>query len=666
MERAVVREETESTITFRWNGSTRPATAPDTTPGVPAETKLSLPAGVALEVVSQRLPISDAEASQASSERLATTLIDGEGWFRCNGIGPGLESEWREVCRVRPAGPFPEPSTWTVRVAELQGDAPSAGSAIPFEMEVTVRALAPGTIASLGETLDFEAAAHDGVKLRGHVYVPAGPGPFATVLIYQPYWNHGGSVASDALARGYDARATLVRPWGTFLDAGFAVAAVNSRGSGLSDGCYEYMNHPRNGPDANAVVDAIAAQPWSNGRVGMYGVSYPAATQFAAIGSDPSPQLAAVMPLSGEWDEWNFLAIWGASYVGAESHPTNRNFQQGLGGAGFLAGAQSQRVSAPTPEHWCQDTVMSQYNWNQLILNGDKTEWFQARDLRDGIEQSKVPIFMTNGLTDGEGSHRSTPYDLWNLVSAPQRWLLGQYPHGAPGRDYVGFNWDYAIPWFDHYLRDGPAIETGIVDYQDDRGAWHRADSWPPAGTRVELFLSDGRLVDDKSTVKTSEQRAVNNDAETAGPGDCGVTAMYVSEPFDQEVLLAGEFYVNFTATSTAPNGNVAAYVFASPTDPGCGTPLSSGAEGEHLLRYALSDLRHRGHLEQGEEVVPGTPLTMSMRSFPFAARVPEGERLVLVIASGHPDLTPKPFQPILTVSTGPQLEGRLSFTIVD
>ncbi|HLE47951.1 MAG TPA: CocE/NonD family hydrolase [Candidatus Thermoplasmatota archaeon] len=651
MAAASILNESATHITFRWS-----ATAPaSVTPGVRvfglASTTLTLPPGALLDVLTER-------AAVRGTDLLETKLVDPQGYSRCSGRGPGLGPEWREVCHVRPVGPLAQHATWAVRV-ENHGTSPAS-----FTLDVTVRIVPAQTMAALQDMVPLEATAKDGVKLRGHVYLPEGPGPFGTVLVFMPYWNHGGSVASNGLAITLDGRRGLAA-YGAFLQAGFAVAAVNSRGSGISDGCYEYMNHPKNGQDANAVVDAIAAQPWSNGRVGMYGVSYAAATQFAAIAHDPSRHLRAVIPVSGEWDEWNFMGIWGAAYDGAASHPTRRNFEQGMGGAGMIAAAESQRVAMPTPLHWCQDTAMSQWNWDQLILNGDKNEWFRKLDLRQGIERSSVPFFLTNGLTDGEGSHRSTPYDLWDLVHAPQRWTLAQSGHGTPGFDTIAFWWDYAIPWFDHYLRDGPALDTELVDYQDDSRRWNRAERWPPPGTQTELFLSEGKLVADRASVRASEQRAANRDTAIAGPTDCGLAAIYVSEPLARETLIAGEFRANFTATSTTPNGNVAAYLYRTKNVPTCGTPVAPGDSGV-LLRYALSDLRHRGHLEQGTDATPGAAVAMSTRSYPLAARVPAGERLVLVIGAGHPDLFAKPYQPFLSVTTGPQIEGRLVLNVVD
>jgi predicted acyl esterase len=64
-----------------------------------------------------------------------------------------------------------------------------------------------------------------------------------------------------------------------------------------------------------------------------------------------------------------------------------------------------------------------------------------------------------------------------------------------------------AIGWFDHYLRAGPQVTApGIVEYQDDTGAWHTAPSWPPPAESVPLYLSGQELIANRSGVKPSQR----------------------------------------------------------------------------------------------------------------------------------------------------------------
>lgn len=155
--------------------------------------------------------------------------------------------------------------------------------------------------------LPFSATAHDGVELRGHVYIPeqADP-PFATVLYWSPYWNTAIATPSDHLPSEDGSNETLHAFGGLhrLIREGFAVAAVNLRGTGISEGCFQWGS-PVDFGDGYVVVETLADEPWSNGKIGMYGLSYDAYAQTLAIAGNP-PCLEAVVPVDGVIDVWKF------------------------------------------------------------------------------------------------------------------------------------------------------------------------------------------------------------------------------------------------------------------------------------------------------------------------------------------------------------------------
>ncbi len=254
-----------------------------------------------------------------------------------------------------------------------------------------------------------------------------------------------------------DGEETMLPGYGrdVLLEAGYAVALVSLRGTGRSDGCYSYMNHPQNGPDANAVIDAIAAEPWSDGNVGMHGISYHGATQYDAVAYGPSPHLKAVVPVSGEWDEWNMLgSSYGAASRAALYHPGHRNREQGQGVTVHPSGSvwvNPERVNA---NHWCESTPDPETAHWQFALDGDKVGWFAERDLKEKLRGKRVPFFATFGL--GYDGHTPQTNGLWEVMPTPRRLMLGPWDHQPPTSDWEWFTRVHAIPWFDHYLRGGP------------------------------------------------------------------------------------------------------------------------------------------------------------------------------------------------------------------
>ena len=121
----------------------------------------------------------------------------------------------------------------------------------------------------------------DGTDLAYTVVRPAGDGPFPTLFEYSGY--NPGRSADD----GYIDR--FVRASGHY-----AYVGVNLRGTGCSEGTFDFFQ-PQEAKDGAAVVEWITEQPWSDGKVGMIGKSYPGITQLFVAAEDPDG-LEAIAP----------------------------------------------------------------------------------------------------------------------------------------------------------------------------------------------------------------------------------------------------------------------------------------------------------------------------------------------------------------------------------
>jgi predicted acyl esterase len=134
-----------------------------------------------------------------------------------------------------------------------------------------------------------------------------------------------------------------------------------------------------------------------------------------------------------------------------------------------------------------------------------------------------------------------------------------------------------------------------------------------------------------------------------------------VSPPLAQDVLLAGNFHVNLTLTSTLPDGNLAVFLYRTTAEGTC--PDTSVVE----VRRALTDLRHaRAPGDPGSEFPVATPTEVNLVSHPFAAPVKAGERLVLAVGGSAIELTPEARYPALTVTTGSDVLGQVTVPVVE
>lgn len=522
---------------------------------------------------------------------------------------------------------------------------------------------------SLKEIKPFAATAKDGIRLAGHVYIPDAPPPVPVVLEYSPYHNQQQD-PSDKREQVADGRRTMTGNHRPLLEAGFAVALVNLRGTGISGGCVQWGTST-DLEDVALVIESLAAQPWSNGRVGMVGTSYPGWTQYMALASK-APSLKAVIPVSGLIDLHSLLSRNGATLSIGPVVTTQWHALYSLGEMAYppidsRGGSVNHNECGPRVAEDLRESM-------QLYAVGDRNAYWEARDIRDKVRESNVPILFTNGLTDGEG-HILQFEGLWDMIQHPnKRMMIGQWGHGGtahPSGEWVNMR----VAWFDHWLRDGPAVlETGVVEYQDDLRQWHTTDRWPPASNATTLFLSSGAIEAARDKVAPSSQ-TLQSTSYNPCPGVCTdglvdtphqpvcapTSALYVSPPLKEDVLLAGNFHVNLTVSSTLPDGNFAVYLYRTVGNGQC--PDTQVVE----VRRALSDLRHaRAPGHSGADFPVNTPTAVNLVSHPFAAQLKAGERLVLAVGGGSTELTPEARLPALTVSTGGSAQGQITIPVVE
>jgi putative CocE/NonD family hydrolase len=164
----------------------------------------------------------------------------------------------------------------------------------------------------------------DGTCLRYTLLLPSVKGRFPTVLVYDTYSAGSGPLPGSPMIGSHP---------DAFLAAGYAVLGVNVRGTGCSQGTWDpFATEGRDGRD---VVEWIAHQPWSDGRVGEIGVSDSSINALLVAEQRP-PHLQAITVIATEADlyrgvaypggiynhgmtTWWSLAQWQLSLIGAQA-----------------------------------------------------------------------------------------------------------------------------------------------------------------------------------------------------------------------------------------------------------------------------------------------------------------------------------------------------------
>jgi uncharacterized protein len=209
---------------------------------------------------------------------------------------------------------------------------------------------------------DVPIATDDGVLLRADIFLPVAAGRYATILSYGPY-GKGLSFQSvykgpwDRMVAAYpeiaEGSSNRYQSWEVvdpekWVPDGYVCIRVDSRGAGRSSGRIDNFSK-REARDLHDCIEWAAGQEWSNGKVGLSGVSYYAMMQWAAAALRP-PHLAAICVWEGAIDFYRDVARHGGIYTQFLSSWFNRQvvpLQHGYGERGARNGITGELVAGP-------------------------------------------------------------------------------------------------------------------------------------------------------------------------------------------------------------------------------------------------------------------------------------------------------------------------------
>jgi uncharacterized protein len=313
---------------------------------------------------------------------------------------------------------------------------------------------------------DVTIPASDGVNLVGDVYLPAAQGKFPAVVDMEPY---GRSSATP------------------FLEAGYAHVNTDVRGSGKSGGALCLLCR-REQLDVYDVVEWIAKQPWSNGKVALSGYSYSAITALLGAALRP-PHLSAVIVGHPPTDPYRDV-LW-----------QNGLYNQGFVGQWFAGQTAAQSLGAGYQPQML-DRAQQQFavETRQIPLDGPV---YRERSVLAKMKQITAPVYVYTGWHD-----MYSRGDLWFIDGVASKnkllWIDASTHHGTGHLGEVGAPYDDGSSgaalsseapkgelqkWLDRFLK---GVKNGIektprVRFFDlgDR-TLHTSKTWR-AATKVNL-----------------------------------------------------------------------------------------------------------------------------------------------------------------------------------
>lgn len=374
---------------------------------------------------------------------------------------------------------------------------------------------------------EYTIPMRDGKKLFTAVYAPKDASKtYPIMLCRTPY-----SVAPY----GTDSYPANLGPNELFGKEGYIFVYEDVRGRWMSEG--EYVNvrpyNPRKGPrDIDESTDTWDTIDWlvkripnNNGRVGMWGISYPGFYVSAGI-IDAHPALKAASPQApiSDWFVGDDFHHNGTFYL-----PHAFRFFAGFGHPRPEPITKEPPRANPTDnpngyDYFLRMGTLANLNekvfkndvgfWNEMMRHGTYDEFWQARNLRPHLKSIRPAVMTVGGWFDAEdlfgalqtyaSVEKNSPGAHNTLVMGP--WYHGGWERGDGDRlGAVGFGSktsqfyreNIELPFFNFYLKDKGKLDAPEAwVFETGTNQWQRYDAWPPrdAKARTLYFLSGGKL----------------------------------------------------------------------------------------------------------------------------------------------------------------------------
>ena len=511
---------------------------------------------------------------------------------------------------------------------------------------------------------DVATPMQDGTTLRADVYLPPGPGPFPTLVKRTPYNK-----------QGIGAAATYER----LAEAGYAVVVQDIRGRWASDGEFHPMfsTDYTDAQDGYDTVEWAAGQPWSSGRVGTFGYSYDAWTQWTMAPTRP-PHLVAMFaggmaPRTTDWE------LGGVFRPGRATQWT----------IGTIAPDTQRFLDSPRGP-----TTVEAYRYLYDNVNREKWLWFLPwKDLpleavgglrerlhdwlanhhvdrwrfREGFRKIDVPVLHRTGWYE----RLSRTVEMFSGMRAGaatvkarggQRMIVGPLTHTSDLSRRVGevdfgpeAQVDYfslIIPWFDYWLKgeENGAMDTAPVRlFVMGANRWRDEEEWSLSRARpTDLYLrsqgdangpgGDGSLSPEVPTDGVSDRfvydprdplMSVYNANGHDEPHDLRVldhrrdVLVYRTEPLEEPLEVTGCPVLTLFASSTAPDTDFIVKLVDVHPD--------GFAQG---LCYGIVRARFRDGFDRSSPITPGRVYEFTIELLPTSNLFKKGHRIRVDVSS--------------------------------
>lgn len=494
----------------------------------------------------------------------------------------------------------------------------------------------------------FYVTMRDGVQLAMRVDRPANGGAAAEGR-FPVIWHHSLSISQIA-ADGTGEEASAFRRMHELTRHGYVVVQVARRGNGQSLGAMRGYHDRNEAQDSFEVTQWLGAQPWSTGRVGVYGCSNTGDAAMHVMTNRP-PALAAVFAGCFTWHKYDafrrggIFAQWGTGPSRTIEQDMGIDPVEGDEDRTMLAiAARQHQDSTPLFEMW--RNLPFRDSWSPLVASRFWEEGSIAR-YAEQIRLSGVPVYIQGGWFD-ELRDQGIEAQL-NIPGS--RLIIGPWEHCEDGDfhllgEMLRF-FDTHLKGIDAGLESQPVIQYFTMD-PEGAGQWRSADSWPvaEAGRRSFAFGPQGLTMASQGDWEQPFRADFTVACEGYGSGPrmqpChkpGAGPAFATQPLSQRIEVTGEPTLQVSLSlDDGADANIFAYLEDVAPD-GTVRVVTEGRQkvslrAAHPAQWAMPPAIewHRSYAEDSRPVAAGEIVTLSFAMMPTSWVFNPGHRIQLTI----------------------------------
>ena len=499
---------------------------------------------------------------------------------------------------------------------------------------------------------DVPVTMDDGLVLRADVFRPVKEGKFPVILSYGPYaknlafqdgypsaWQRMTEKHPDVTAGS----SNLYQSWEVvdpekWVPHDYVCVRVDSRGAGCSPGFIDHFS-PRETKDFYDSIEWAGVQPWSNGKVGLNGISYYGINQWHVASLQP-PHLAAMCIWEGAADWYRDMTHHGgilSTFWENWYDMQVKTVQYGAGERGKRSRVHGELVCGPETLAEAELAKNRSDFGSDIASHPMDDDYHKARSPK--WDKITTPLFSAANW-GGQGLHPRGNFEGFGRAAAKHKWLEA---HGIEHwtHFYTDYGREQQLQFFDHFLhgkKEGWAKQPKVLLQvrHIDKFVSRAENEWPLKRTKWTKFF-----LDPAAMTLTTKKPSGAAQLKFPSMGD-GFT--FLTPPLAQETEITGPSALKLFASSSTSDadffivlrvftGDLKEIVFQGAIDPH--TPVAQGwlrASHRKLDKKLSKPYRPYHTHDQKQPLKKGETVELDIEIWPTSIVVPAGYRVGLSV----------------------------------